>query len=134
MNNLSNVYTGLERRKHPRLELASRRLIFIVYYSFIEEGFGKQLSIVRNISAGGICIIVNETIKEATLLDLTINFLDYKFPIQIKGRVVWWRNRTVESWCPKDMQYEMGIEFTEIKDEDRQKISRYVMRLLNNSK
>ena len=108
-----------ERRKFPRLNA-----VVNVEYSIIGEGPLKYTESTKNIGAGGICLIVYEEIKINTLLSLKFFLPDSNEPIQAKGRVVWKGEFSISS--DQIRRYDLGIEFVEIGEEDRERISKYV--------
>jgi c-di-GMP-binding flagellar brake protein YcgR len=119
-------FTGEERRKFVRLSAS-----VIVDYKVIDTQSVKTTQ-TKNISAGGICIIVYEEIEPETILDLKIYLPDDSSPIQAKGRVVWKKEFTFSS-DPR-ARFDIGIEFLEIESFDRERISRYVFSAFQNKK
>jgi c-di-GMP-binding flagellar brake protein YcgR len=110
-----------ERRKYLRLNA----LVDVAYNKHQqkpEEGLSLQLS--KNISKGGICLIVYEEFKKDDLLDLRIYFPVVKAPIEAVARVAWVSEFTIGDKIGK--RYDMGIEFIKISDSDREKIDQYV--------
>lgn len=111
-----------ERRKFPRLLLSVG-----VEYNVINKGVVEPAvtTYSKNISVGGICIILLERVELNSVLDLTFSMPDCKQTIKAQGEVVWLRefvigvNQTIKG-------YEAGIEFTNISEEDKNKINEYV--------
>ncbi|MEW6074992.1 MAG: PilZ domain-containing protein [Candidatus Omnitrophota bacterium] len=122
MENAENSYAGVERRRYPRLRAA------VIEYSFAEKDSPQQSAFTRDVGAGGISIIVNEKIETGTILLLKIYLPSYNDPILTQGRVVW-RNPSAFQ-LPHADRFDLGIEFTEISEEDQQKISEYVLKPL----
>ena len=79
----------------------------------------------RNISAGGLCLIVYEDVPVGSLLALSVYFPDLDFPIICKGKVAWSKAFAVADEEKK--RYDIGVEFVDISDEDRQKINQCVL-------
>ncbi|MCM8773709.1 MAG: PilZ domain-containing protein [Candidatus Omnitrophica bacterium] len=108
-----------ERRKYPRLNTCAE----IEYRVSKEDTFMKTVT--KNIGAGGVCIISEERIGKDTILFLKMNLSPRKKFIQAKGRVVW--SSEFYSSSLEKIVYNLGIEFIEISDEDRQRIYDYVI-------
>lgn len=109
-----------ERRRFVRLNV----LTDIVYNKQFYNA-SRKLSISKDISKGGICIIAYEELKESDILDLKILLPDNNAHIVATGRVVWTKEFIIES-AEKLHRYDVGIEFMEISEEDREKINKYV--------
>jgi c-di-GMP-binding flagellar brake protein YcgR len=97
-----------ERRKHLRL-----RVYHLVKYRVISDKSPQTqplLASIKDIGAGGICLITAEPLEVTANLELQINFPDLKKPVFTVGRVVWSRQ------IAKMSRYEVGVEFTDIED------------------
>jgi c-di-GMP-binding flagellar brake protein YcgR len=118
-----NKMTRTERRRFPRLNASVS-----VDYSIVEKGLLKGSTSTKNISAGGICLIVYEEIKPNSTLSLKINLPDDRGFIEVKGKVVW----TSEFSLGPDQKkrWDIGIEFININKEVQKRISKYVFMLL----
>ncbi len=110
-----------ERRKFPRANYPCR----IILFSGEER---EVLSLhTENISAGGIRIILDKKMDINSSVDIEM-FLEVK-PIKCKGRVVWMTDiRPVKG--EKSFIFDVGIEFTEITEEDKDKIQQLVEMLI----
>ncbi|MCM8756760.1 MAG: PilZ domain-containing protein [Candidatus Omnitrophica bacterium] len=108
-----------ERRKYPRLNTS----VEIEYWVSKEDTFMKTVT--KNIGAGGVCIVSEEKIGKDTILFFKIDLSDGKKFIQAKGKVVW--SSEFYSSSLEKIVYNLGIEFIEISDEDRQRIYDYVI-------
>jgi len=112
---------GNERRKYLRLRAS------IVEYVPIGKTSTKELTFTENIGGGGIRILASEALEVDTLLSLKIYLSSAQAPIEVKGRIVW-----VEpsSFLDKQGQkhYDVGIEFVEIDNKNRQAILKYTNR------
>lgn len=113
-----------ERRLFPRLS-ASVDIQYNVVARVTPSG---ENSVSKNISAGGICLIVYEKIEPGSILDLKFSIPEDNRCIEAKGRVIWSEHFTVGTDAAD--KYDVGIEFTEVSQDDRQKISQYVFRLI----
>ncbi|MCM8773943.1 MAG: PilZ domain-containing protein [Candidatus Omnitrophica bacterium] len=112
-------YNGIERRRYPRLDV-----IASVNCSLVDREDTGELSISENISGGGICTIISEERVKANFLYLSILLPNCKERIYARGRIVW--AKEIPVYFDTKLNYEVGLEFVDISEEDRQKISRYV--------
>lgn len=109
-----------ERRRYIRLNTS----VEVKYTVIGKPGTIRVFS--KNISAGGICIIIEEKLEKDTPLQLEIVIPDLKEPIRALGRVVW--QRRVEPADEQSRTYlDTGIEFTGISNFDLFNINRYVL-------
>jgi c-di-GMP-binding flagellar brake protein YcgR len=110
-----------ERRKYVRLNA----LVDVAYNKHPRKsGEESSLQLSKNISKGGICLIVYEEFKKDDLLDLKICFSGVKAPIEAVARVVWVSEFIIGDEIGK--RYDLGIEFIKISDSNREKIDQYV--------
>ena len=114
--------SGRERRSAQRVYAS-----FVEYCRVEDESSRKFQAFTENISAVGICILVNEEIKKDSLLLITIYLLEGKDPIETKGRVVWIRPSTFLNVQDRK-HFDIGIEFVEMAPENRDRLLRYVAR------
>jgi len=78
----------------------------------------------KNISAGGICLVVHEDVEVGDRLDLDIELPGARV-IHAAGRVIW--TAPVQEGADKERKgRNVGIEFLEITKEDREEIQRFV--------
>lgn len=83
-----------------------------------------------NISGGGICVFFNEALAVETILDIRIDNFFEGNPLKCRGKVVRCKPdiSTVNS---RQKFYEIGIEFLEMDDNQRQYLLVFVDRLMN---
>ncbi|MFC1632000.1 PilZ domain-containing protein [Candidatus Omnitrophota bacterium] len=105
-----------ERRKFARLETSVD-----VSYTIIGKPGGIDV-FSKNISAGGLCLVLDQVFPADTPLQLLIKVPDLKDPIHALGRVVW--QRKIKDGAEE--KYDTGVEFTGISDFDRFNLNRYV--------
>ena len=109
-----------ERRKFPRLNFSVQ-----VNWEKIEtvKQTGEFQS--KNISGGGLCLFVDNTIKLGDKIKIDIHLPSGKI-IEVKGKVVW--VESIEMIGDKqDSRPEAGIEFFDISDEIREEIKKFVI-------
>ena len=112
-----------ERRKFPRLAAS----VDVEYNILKKKASLKQKTLSKNISAGGICLIVYEKIEPGTELALRFHLSDSDYNIKAKGRVVWMSPFSVGS--EQQERYDLGIEFTQIDKQAQEKIAQYIFSL-----
>ena len=97
-----------DKRKYLRIS----KKIIISYQTLYEKSdfsFGKASA--NNISIGGIQFETEDIDAVGTRLLMKIHIIETKLTIEAKGIVVWVKRL-------KPDNYQLGVEFTEIKDED----------------
>ena len=104
--------SGCERRKFVRIDCPCR-----VIFHNPERVVDTR---VRNISAGGVRVVLGEEVKEHDAVGLEV----YLTPegVKCEGRVVW--------VIAQKGEFDCGIEFYEIADKDRLFIDEFVKRLV----
>lgn len=107
-----------ERRLYPRASAAMP----VQYRGIRQANDAIMGTIARNISKGGVALIVNEFISVFTRLIVEISIPPIAKPIRAISKVVWIRKR------PHGEQYEVGMEFVDITEEDRRNVSDFVER------
>lgn len=107
-----------ERRQYPRASTAMP-----VQYRGIRQASDAVVgTIARDISGGGVRLVVNEFISVFTRLVVEVSIPPTPKPIRATSKVVWVRKR------PYGEQYEVGMEFVDITEEDKRNISNFVER------
>jgi c-di-GMP-binding flagellar brake protein YcgR len=117
---------SLERRKFSRF----RDNIFI-FGNLKLSPTEKFKAFTENISAGGLMLEMERDIPNQSELELEMyQPLDRDkrviFSIPVLGRVVWTRKIEKDNFQEGENKYRVGIEFSEIKEEDRKRITKYV--------
>jgi c-di-GMP-binding flagellar brake protein YcgR len=118
MGNNKN-FDWMERRLFPRLDANIKVDYFIMgIVPVVDEGSSKD------ISAGGICILVDENFKTDSVVFLTVHLPDGENPVKVRGRVV--RSTEVATTKKQEKSYEAGIAFIKINPDDQERIAKYV--------
>jgi c-di-GMP-binding flagellar brake protein YcgR len=112
---------GEEKRRFPRLPLD----IEVEYSPLYQEEPELFTTGSKNISYGGVCIIVFEKPKEGSLLELKFSFPGLNKFIICKGKVSWVKELDFGGLEGRRI-YEVGVEFMEMSDSDREKIREYI--------
>jgi c-di-GMP-binding flagellar brake protein YcgR len=113
------VENGQEKRKFVRLSA----LVDVIYNK--RTLTQNELSITRNISRGGICLIAYDELNEQDVLDLKLYLPEDKTPIRAIGKVVWVKEFIIGS-IEEGKRFDVGIEFMDIKEEDANRVNKYV--------
>ncbi len=112
-----------EKRRFPRLNVA----VDVRWEKVLPKkrwGLRTDVHVAKNISAGGICLVVYEDVEVGEQLSLDIELPTQKV-IHAVGRVVWASPFQV-SGDEERKRRDVGIEFTQITKEDREEMQRFV--------
>jgi c-di-GMP-binding flagellar brake protein YcgR len=116
------MYDLQERRRFVRLNA----LVDVAYSKKAVPALEKEkLSVAKNISKGGICLIVYEPIKAEDVLDLKVYLPDRTTPIDVVGKVVWTKEFILGD-IPGNKRYDVGIEFLNVNQKELSEINKYV--------
>jgi c-di-GMP-binding flagellar brake protein YcgR len=112
-----------DKRKFPRLSYD----VELKYEVLNLSSPTTQKSRVKNISVGGLCIMIFEKVKVGTLLKIEFSLLPKDKTIVAKGRVVWVEELEIISTDFFSASYDCGIEFVDISPQDQESINHHVM-------
>jgi len=115
-----------ERRKYPRLD--TTKINFLC--KKIDSKDRKADDKTKNISEGGICLNLGpHKVQPGDVLQLEFMLPDRQALISCKGRVIWAEDfDIIGSDCKKE--YEAGIEFFDISDNDKKAIREFVFSVI----
>jgi c-di-GMP-binding flagellar brake protein YcgR len=74
-----------------------------------------------NISAGGMCVLMADPMREGLTPTITFELPDAPKPVVTKARIVWCRTSRIDPEL-----YEVGLTFTEMSDENRRRVLEFV--------
>jgi c-di-GMP-binding flagellar brake protein YcgR len=74
-----------------------------------------------NISAGGMCVLMADPMREGLTPTITFELPDDPKPVVAKARIVWCRTSRIDPEL-----YEVGLTFTELSDENRRRVLEFV--------
>ncbi|MFA6142235.1 MAG: PilZ domain-containing protein [Candidatus Omnitrophota bacterium] len=120
------MWDGINRRKFPR---ANYKCLISIKRHLTSKTISTQT---ENIGAGGICVIIKDDLGLFQGVDLEL-FMDEKNPpTKCGGTVVW----VVKKASSKKGSYlfDTGIEFIDMRSEDREKITGLVEQILKNQR
>ncbi|MBD3425955.1 MAG: hypothetical protein GF409_01835 [Candidatus Omnitrophica bacterium] len=117
------MWDGIDQRRFPRISYKCR-----IRFS---RGGKEELieTFTENIGAGGICVVLEKEFKLFENVSMEIYLQEDKEPFRCGGTVVWVVKRHPTTGEEKP-RYDMGIEFTDISEKDRLRISRMVEDIL----
>lgn len=109
-----------EKRRWPRAKVIAE-----IRWSRDEAAAPKLKEKISNIGAGGVCLTTKERLTQEDRLHLEVD-LPTGNTIRAKARVVWVDKFEIESAGKIEVGYYTGVEFTDIIEEDRAKIEKFV--------
>lgn len=107
-----------ERRQYPRVNTT----MSIQYRGMRQASDSVMGAIARDISSGGIRVLVNEFISVFTRLVVEVYIPSTSEAVKVVSKVAWIQKR------PHGEQYEIGMQFLDMAEEDRRNISEFVER------
>jgi len=96
-----------------------------ITYSKSNSSEKERLSFSKDISKGGVCLILSEELKESDVLDLKINLPKENAPINVTGIVVWIHKFMFEE-TPKESGFYAGIKFTKVNEGAEKKFDEFI--------
>ena len=122
------TWEGLNRRKFPRVN-------FPCLVKIVNEGRRDDvlLTHTENISIGGACVILKKTTELFSHVNVEIDLMDGGDVISCRAKVVWSvRRKAIEEHKPSC--YDLGLEFLDIKDDARTRVSQTVEHLVRSGR
>ncbi len=113
------MWETFDKRKFPRIKVKCDVLVK-------EQNSNNVFSTeTENIGAGGICVFLEKPIASFSPVILKLELQDQEAaPLECTGKVVWCiPNKTLHHGTSC---YDVGIEFQNIKTEDRERIRRFI--------
>jgi c-di-GMP-binding flagellar brake protein YcgR len=116
-------WAGINTRKSVRVSLECTVIVKKARTSLVFH------SATENISAGGVCVILEKELLRKTPVELKLSLPDDLPPTECTGKVTWSAKRNKYT-NKKASQFDTGIEFIEVSDRDRSRIKRIIDELL----
>jgi len=110
----------VEKRQFVRLNLLAD-----ITYTRRASPTNEKISLTRNISKGGICLIAYEKLNQGEMLDLNIFIPEQEKPITATGKIAWVKEFIIGD-PEKGKRYDVGVEFIKANDEELEKIDKYI--------
>lgn len=117
------MWNGLNKRRFPR---ANFPCLIRVRKKGSHRAFCTHT---ENIGVGGICVILEKDLGLFSPVELQIDLKDDLLQVECDGRIVWVVRRA-EYEKRKPNHYDIGIEFVNLKEEDRMRIDTIVDKIL----
>jgi len=119
------MWDGINRRKFPR---ANYKCLISIKKRLTSKTISTQT---ENVGAGGICVLVNEDLGLFQGVDLELFITEGDNPpIKCGGTVVWVVKKS--SAKKGEHVFDTGIEFIDIRPEDREHITEVVDTIMKN--
>jgi c-di-GMP-binding flagellar brake protein YcgR len=117
------TWEGINQRKFPRVSYKCLIRVARPGYEDVIETFTE------NVGSGGICVVLEKNLGlfETVAMDIFID--EMAPPTKCHGTVVWVVKRHPGSKYESE-KYDTGIEFQDISDVDRERITRLVQDIL----
>lgn len=121
-------WQGLNKRQFPRMNYPC----LIVIRNGDEDKNDIVLTHTDNVGVGGVCVVLKQSVKIFSVLEIELDLLDLGDHIRCKGKVAW--NIEKESGDKKNPKiFDVGIEFIDIEEEDRSRLQEVIDRLAKNN-
>lgn len=118
---LTEIWDGAERRRFLRVNTGMP-----VKYTIPAGSKNHNPTKSKNISAGGICITINEKLPPKSLLDLEIDLPDSAKPLVVRGEVMWTKEETGDANAQGIRRFSVGVEFKEILSRDPKRLVKFI--------
>lgn len=130
MENASIQVPNLEKRRFSRV----KDNIFI-FGNVMANSAEEFKAFTQDINVGGLMFETERDIPKESKLELEIyQPMDSDkrviFSIPVLAKVIWTEKREKKNFEQGENRYQIGIEFSEMKDEDRQIVTKYIEREL----
>lgn len=117
------IWDGIDKRKFPRVKYRCRVRIIERNKEQVFDTFTE------NIGAGGICVVLGKEYDLFRTARMEIYLSEKESPVKCEGAIVWVIRRG-KAGKTGICDYDVGIEFTDINNEDREKIKKLVENLM----
>ena len=122
------TWEGLNRRKFPRASFPC--LIKILHEGSPEE---IMLTHTENISIGGACVILKKAVELFAPVTVEVDLMDGGDTVTCRAKVVWSvRRKAIEEHKPS--WYDLGLEFIDIREQDRARLGQVVEHLVRSGR
>ena len=118
-------WDGINRRKFPRVNYPC----LVVIRNEGTLGKDVVLTHTENVGIGGVCVILKQSAKMFSPVELELDLLDMGNHIKCNGKVVWNIQRS-SGIAKKPLFYDVGIEFDDITVEDQERLMKIVRQLV----
>lgn len=117
------MWNGINRRKFPR---ANYKCLITIKKRLTSKVISTHT---ENIGSGGICVIIKEDLGLFQGVDLELYLEDSRPQVKCGGTVVWVVKKS-EPRQKGSFLYDTGVEFIDIRPEDRERVTAVVEDIL----
>ena len=117
------MWDGFNKRKFPRLNLRCELTI-----EPPDPHTPPIQAITENVGEGGVCVVQDRPLERFSQCRIRLEWDKKEPPIECAGKVVWIIPRSDPSGQPP--KYDTGIEFQDMKPEDRERIRVFIQGIL----
>jgi c-di-GMP-binding flagellar brake protein YcgR len=121
---VKEYWDGRERRQSIRVNAS-----LIVRYSVAKKHNVKLNGRMKDISSGGMRLLVNEKLGDGTLLLLEFDLPEAKDVINAEGKVMWADGKYDERDETGRRIFHTGIQFVNMKQDDKNRLVNYIERM-----
>ena len=118
---LKEYWKGEERRQAFRINTS-----LIVKYSMEKKHHIRLNGRIKDLSSGGMQLLVNEKLFEGTLLLLEFDLPASKNAVCAEGKVIWNKGNFSERDGIGRRTFQAGIQFVNIKPDDKNRLITYI--------
>ena len=119
------MWEGANRRRFPRANYPC--LIIIRRNSMQPQAL---LTHTENLGLGGVCVILKKDLGLFTPVEIELDLMDTQPHIKCNGKIVWVVKRK-DTEEKKPLFFDIGIEFANLKEKDRERVSAIVDHLVH---
>ena len=121
------AWEGINRRRFPRANYAC---VVKVRNKGDSESFKTQT---ENIGCGGVCVILPKEVKIFSPVEIDLDLNDSRPTVTCDATIVWVIRRSeIKEGVPT--VFDIGIEFSNLKNEDKQRIEHIIQECLQKNK
>lgn len=113
------------RRKYPRVDVEIQTTV-----GGGEEPINLRTQ-TRDVSAGGICVILDTFLEAPTPVSIVLELPDRQPPLDTVGRVAWCVRERKLIGGKRHPTYDTGISFTDLNTEQRERLIRFAHSFLS---
>ena len=110
-----------ERRQFARLDTR----IEVAYRAL--KAAPSQRTVMKNVSAGGVCIFVEKELAPGTVLNISMTLPDRRAPLTFTGEIVWSEAYEIISKTQHKRSVEAGVRFVDINPKALEALMQYVI-------
>lgn len=118
---IKEYWVGAERRRTVRLEIPLQ-----VKYTALSPHNHNNYSVTRNISKGGIQMLIYEKLNVGDIVSLKLNLNSQSQPITGRGQITWLQDVPSESGPAEKRAFIAGIKFIDLKPNDEERLSSFI--------